>query len=219
VQISRSTLLWYVVPILLFFLLSLAFFLRPIDLSKTTLEHDSDPLTPNVQLQLSAGEVYAYESNLSGSLSNTIYSVAGLAGGCMAVRAEVSNQEIRASSDFCIDVRTGEIRNSDVPPDFFQPWMLSLDEGFSWTSRTRIVYPPPIELEDVTNLSISVEGLGLFRGRPSFKVRALTLRTIDGKQAAKLEHVLWIDSEKRVLLGSSSSLLEVRLVSAPFDLE
>ena len=138
--------IWYVVPILLFFLVSFAFFLKPVDLSKTTLEHKTDPLTPNTVLQLVSGEVYAYEYNLSGELSHSIYTVTGFLGGCMGVRAEASNAGAQVSSDFCLDVESGEITRSDFPLDFFQPWMLTLPANLFWSSETIIVTPSPIEL-------------------------------------------------------------------------
>ncbi|RLG19980.1 hypothetical protein DRN67_01220 [Candidatus Micrarchaeota archaeon] len=218
-RISRSTLIWYIVPILLFFIIAFAFFSQPIDLSQTKLETEEDPLTPNVQLQLLPGEVYRYEYNLSGELSNVTYSVMGLSNDCMNVHADASNSELQAETDLCVYVSTGQVKNSSLSLDISQPWMLALEEGFVWNSETRIIYPDPVELEDITRLTIQFLGVETYRGREAFKVRASTERIITGSAPATIEHILWVDKQKRVLLGSEAAVFKIRLLSAPFEFD
>ena len=219
VRISKSTILWYVVPILLFFAIVLLFFTKPVDLTKTQFNRTAEPLTPNIQLQLSTGEVYAYEYNISGVQANITYTVLSPLGDCMVVRAEAVADNNLASSTVCLNFATGELRVNELATDFSQPWMLSLSDNFSWHATNRILYPPPIEFDDVTVNSVTVLGRATFRGRPAFKVRSVSVRTINGEQASRLESDLWVDEQKRVLLGSESKLFMITLVSAPFPLE
>ncbi|VVC03327.1 Uncharacterised protein [Candidatus Burarchaeum australiense] len=217
-HISRSTILWYVVPILAFFIIVIAFFSTPLDLSKVSLNYTARPLSPNVQLQLLPGETYVYEYDLGGKPSNATYSVLGLAGNCMRVSATATGEDAPEAASICIDLRTGQAQDSGLTVDFFQPWMLSLHDNFSWGSASRIVYPKPVEMEDVTNVTVTVVGRGTFRGRDAFKVRATSVRVINGAASDSLEFMLWVDAQKRVLLASDSPPFHIKLVSAPFEL-
>ncbi|MDO8340125.1 MAG: hypothetical protein Q7T16_05725 [Candidatus Burarchaeum sp.] len=217
-HISKTTLLWYIVPIVLFFAVVLLFFTKPVDITKTTLNFSAEPLSPNVGLQLMPGEKYIYEYKLSGVQANITYTVLGLFGDCMGVRADAAAVEAAASSSVCINMETGAVRANELATDFFQPWMLSLSDNFSWRSTSRITYPPPIEFDDATLRTISALGREEFRGRPAFKVRSVSMRVINGETANILEADMWVDEEKRVLLGSESELFTIVLISAPFPL-
>jgi len=214
-HISRSTFLWYGIPILAFFLITLIFFSQPFDLSKIEQERTVDPLTPNTVLQLNAGETYVYLYNLSGILSNVTYMVLDLSETCTRVRVIVAGPDAPSSFDLCLNPQTG-LADSALAPDFSLPWMLSLEEDFTWRATTRIIYPDPVELIDVTELTLTVLGEETYFGRRAFKVRERTVRTIDGEPEASLDHILWVDYEKRILLGSESIMFSIHLLSAPF---
>ena len=217
-RITKSTILWYVVPILLFFAIVLLFFTKPIDLTKTTMNYSAGKLVSNTPLQLAAGEAYKYEYNISGQLANITYEVVGPAGSCMQVRATATGAEDSASTALCIGLLTGDLGQNPLAGDFFQPWMLSAAEGFSWSSTTRIVYPEPIELDDSSTHTVFVITTEAFRGRQAFRVRSTSVRTINGERSGSLESILWVDKQKRVLLGAESELFTISLISAPFPL-
>ncbi len=206
------------VPIIVFFAVVLLFFTKPVDITTTTLNNTADSLTPNVRLQLLPGEKYGYTYKMSGVEANITYTMIGLVGDCVGVRADASAAQEFASSTVCINMETGEVRANELSADFFQPWMLSLRDGFSWNSTSRITYPPPLEFNDATLRTVSVLGREDFRGRPAFKVRSISTRIINGQTANVLEADLWVDEEKRVLLGSESKLFTIELISAPFPL-
>jgi len=203
---------------LLFFAIVLLFFTKPVDITKTTLNYTAEPLSPNMRLQLMPGEKYIYAYKLSGVQANITYAVLSLLGDCMGVRAEAISGEELVASTVCINMETGEVRANELATDFFQPWMLSLRDNFSWHSTSRINYPPPIEFDDATLRTVSALGREEFRGRPAFKVRSISTRMINGETANILEADMWVDEEKRVLLGSESKIFTIELVSAPFPL-
>jgi len=219
-SISRSTVLWYVVPIAAFFIAALLFFGTSFDYTKVRSERFGVAPPPNTPLQLKAGESYAYAYNISGVLLTSTYQVAGMAGSCMLVRGTVATANGSASASACLYLSNGSALNENNTLDFFQDWMLSLSDNWTWQSGMRIIYPKPVDFEDITTTSYSVAGTEKKFGRDSFRILASTRRVMQNQTIESFSHVMWVDSEKRVLLAieSEEGGFSGRITSAPFEL-
>jgi hypothetical protein len=216
-SISRDTFLWYVVPIVLFFTIALIFFSRPINLSDARLERFSDPLSPDIPLQLHEGESYSYKYEIGGANLSGTYTVSSSLGGCTLVRGNAVYNGQPAELSACVYPDNGSFSDPNQELDFFQPWMLALKPGFNWTAGARIVYGTS-GVEDVTTTRYAFVMPDTHLGRPAFKVIATTDRIFQGQSMAHAERTLWIDIEKRVLLESISTDFSVRITSAPFTI-
>jgi hypothetical protein len=217
---SRSTLLWYVVPILAFFAAALLFFGTSFDYANVHTERFGIAPAPNTALQLKPGERYAYSYNISGIMLASSYQVVGMSGSCMLVRGVISSANGSASASACIYPSNGTALSENNTLDFFQDWMLSLSENWSWSAGMRIVYPKPIDLQDVTITKYVVLAREKKFGHDAFKISASTTRTVQNTTTESSGHLLWVDSEKRVLLAieSKDGALSGRITAAPFDL-
>ncbi|MFA6035689.1 MAG: hypothetical protein WC759_01910 [Candidatus Micrarchaeia archaeon] len=218
--LSRSTILWYIVPIFAFFAAALLFFGTSFDYKQVHTERFGIAPAPNTPLQLKPGERYAYAYNISGIMLASSYQVVGLSGNCMLVRGIISSANGSASASACVYPSNGTAVNENNTLDFFQDWMLSLSENWSWSAGMRIVYPKPIDLQDVTITKYAVLAKEKKFGRDAFKISASTQRTVQNATTESSGHLLWVDSEKRVLLAieSKDGALSGRIASAPFDL-
>jgi hypothetical protein len=194
---------------------------------KPSTSYYSEPLILASALQLLPGENYTYEINdPSLGIVTMQNEVKGRSDGCLVVETKAGENSI----PFCLEEQTGEPRlpqgqdnRAGVGPQFFQPWMLALKDGWSWRTSANSTVEFMGASETIASSAVyRVAGRGPSRGREAFKVAidVSVKRISDGKEYSHAEttQVVWIDAKKRVLLYAASGNSTIALVGAPFPL-
>ena len=102
---------------------------------------------------------------------------------------------------------------------FYSPWMLYLRENFSWKlNRTITFYPTNITQK--SPLLFEVKNITRLYGRDAYVVQASKLSSnsffVDDFFA---NSTYFVDAQNRILLGAQSQGAQIRLISAPFELD
>ncbi len=191
------------------------------------------PLVPVTGLKLAPGEKYVYElfdQSLGKVRLNS--TVKERAQGCIVVEADSNGVTV----PFCLDELTGEPKVQQGPdqqapgqqagivPQFTQPWMLALTENWTWGNGMNTTVEWMGSVESIESSSTyRVAAIGKVKGRMAFKViiDSTVRRVSNGKgfPAENWTQVVWVDSEKRVLLYAGLLNGHIELVEAPFKVE
>ncbi|MCX6778392.1 MAG: hypothetical protein NT157_05935 [Candidatus Micrarchaeota archaeon] len=212
-----------IVAIALFIVFVAYFVAQPVEEPKMAVWQEE--LSPNAELQLSEGSVYAYRYLSNGQIiANVTHTIMETEGGCTRVISDASGYVVSS----CVDTGTGLLRQLqaggaqvNATLDFVQPWMLSLREGWSWRAETNITLGA-IGMGERTTVRYRVASVERVMGRGAFRVEIEAKSVFfasSGEAEPSVENqTLWVDSEKRVLLRAVQGDNEIELVSAPFAL-
>jgi len=229
---SRSTLLWYGVPIGIFlFALLYVFLTTRVDLSSPTIASSSSfPLIPKLPLQLAAGEKYSYSYSFFGEPATSTYTITALQPPCAYVEGSFTSNFTNFNVRACIDMNNGSVRSLRVLDEsgkqqqangtleFVQPFMLALDENWRWHQNTSVVFDARLGIGENDVATYESGLLTAYRGRRAFNVTVTSERYVRGSLLARTTQTLYVDQEKRVLLLADSPEVRIELVSAPFNL-
>lgn len=182
------------------------------------LSEESEVLEPTGDLNILPGERYEYLV-LAGGQRQYVSLRAKQVNSCPGIVLEDAKNQFQ----LCI-LRSGFYSNSSQylgssSFPFYVPWMLYLHDGFFWRfNRTMTVYPPNIT-ERAGFLFEVLNTTSIF-GRDAYEVHSSQLSGspffVSGSPS---NSVYFVDVEKRVLLKAQSGSAEIRIVSAPFELE
>ena len=214
-----------------FIILVIAFFLMTPDMTKLSVVVSEAPLEPNVPLQLKQGEEYTYSEiyhyeNASQPVQTTFRVLGGR--DCVLVKGKLANQSAAEISG-CLDPVTGktekivltqgeETRELNGTLGFFQPWMLSIEENWTWQMNVskKIENVGVLETEVWDYAEIGEEKV---KGRDTYKVELNVTGIAGNKVIDFVRQVIWVDKEKRIIVKAESDISETELVSAPFPLD
>ncbi len=212
-----------VLSFLIVVIFSCAVFFYPLDLSFKQ-EERTEPLVKTASLQLTPGEKYAYAYTFANNSFTTQYDVIRTIGGCTLVSSTSSN--ISARVEACIKPDgtlyyakvVGEGKEFNLTAlDFFQEWMLALNENWAW-SREIIQKNEQLAMNQSTKFDFKVTGVKEFKGRKAFTVQVTTSSIINGEKQSGSTQEWVVDYEKRILLSSQIYGGNIELVEAPFAL-
>lgn len=223
---------WVLVIVSVIFIVFLAFiFMQPGP--ERTSSIFREPLIPVVGIKLLPGEkyVYSFGDDRLGKMK-IVQEVGARGNGCILVSTNVQNMSV----PFCLDEKTGEPRTTgqtaggasiavtSASPDFMQPWMLALTDGWSWRLGVNTTVMMMGSNETIEALSVyKVAARTNVKGRDSFKVTIETSmrRVSNGKayESSNRTETVWIDADKRVLLYAVSNGVATELIEAPFKVE
>lgn len=160
-----------------------------------------EPLEKNTRLQLRPGEVYSYTYAMNGTSTDISFGIFE-GRGCTGIRMlETGN-----ASGICVDEQGLEKNGSDSAYSdpsivMFKPWMLALEDGWTWNNSMYISYDGGEEF--VSETRYRVIRMENFSGRDSF--------LIEIKSGEGIAEYDWVDSEKRILLKAIGEGYEVGL--------
>jgi hypothetical protein len=158
------------------------------------------PLNKTVSLQLSPGESYYYNYTVGNESANLTYAV--IAGyNCTAIMLIESQEAICLNEEGNDRTKMNSSFNT-TRMILFKPWMLALDEDWSWNLTTYTRIDTYEKLLDSTNYSVA--RTETYKGRESFVVR------MSGEEGDYVWQ--WIDKDKRILLREIGPGYEVELV-------
>jgi len=168
----------------------------------------AEPLRKNAALNLSPGEVYAYNYSLAGGSALVSFEVGNRFGNCVIVRSSPGGME------GCI-AGNGTLLYGNLPRGFFEEWMLALAENWSWEVREEreIAW---LGLSETQLTRYVVTEVGERKGRRAFHV-VVSVSYISSN-ATFQESEAWVDAEKRVLMELDSGALKIELIQAPFPI-
>lgn len=165
------------------------------------------PIKKIKQFALKAGEEYTYMYKIGSNTTNITYRM--LQGpGCIFIDI-VEAEEV----PLCVDAWGNDANASNITlaaPFLtpFRPWMLAVDDGWSWSAWGEVsVGGHTIR---VSEINFSVLWKEKIYGRDAYKV----VMYENGGQT-----FIWVDDEQRILLREIGPAYEVALVNAPFPLE
>ncbi|MFH1447598.1 MAG: hypothetical protein ABIG39_01935 [Candidatus Micrarchaeota archaeon] len=184
-----------------------------------------EPLIPLTSLRVLPEETYAYVLRSPGMADIPITNhVKERKGRCMVIITMSQNMTF----PFCLDVETGDsLTSSGDPapsPEFSQPWMLALKEGWTWKVSSNTTVEMMGMRETMHGSSeYRVAAIGSMKGRSAYKVIIETTITRindgDNYESSKRTEVIWVDTEKLVMIYGTSGESVLELIDAPFDLE
>ncbi len=198
-----------------YFLMSLGIFLVIVIFGgiifKPNLPNDvivkEDPLIKNTELAIKPGEIYVYNYDINNT-NNTLTFMIKTGSNCTFIQVKES---VNATGS-CIDKNGNDKKGGNVSLEvgyisMFKPWMLAVHGSWHWNARMTVdVAGSEIELKNISFDTVDEERI---LGRESFVVEI----TSDNLHIAT-----WIDKEKRILLKEKGNDYEIKLVSAPFEL-
>ncbi|MCX8197295.1 MAG: hypothetical protein N3G80_03205 [Candidatus Micrarchaeota archaeon] len=169
-----------------------------------------EPLSPKTPLLLLPGEKYVYEVSYEDQKINISYEISS-SPSCSGVVVTEQSQESRISYCFSKDGQLEEIAPASSSPAIhsillYSPWMLSVDENFSWSSNFSL-NAGSIKLD--IPMRFEYASSDLVAGRKAYTVKV----SVPGS----VPLVFQIDAQKRVPLFIYSDF-SARLVQAPFEL-
>lgn len=163
--------------------------------------YSEEPLEKNEKLQILPGEIYVYAYKMNDSEVNATYYVFE-GKGCTRIRfMESVNISETCLDEFGMDgPNNASLNNSQIV--FFKPWMLALEEGWTWNSKVYINYSG--NLHEIASLDYRVVRMDEYANRTAFVVEI--------KSGNQTEYE-WIDSEKRIMLKILGQDYEVNIKS------
>ena len=211
---------------------------------------ESENLSSSAGPRFASGEEYGYELRFSEAVVNASVGIDGIDGeaGCLRAVRNVSGMANASPLEACYSAMNGSaayfsvLSNGEwkrMPPEsyagepvmfFYEPWMLSLREGWSGALNvTTRLSPGAIEV-----VSMSHRGANSYRflRRENYSGRAALVAEVvsqeleisDGGEnvTSKTRRTVWVDEEKRVVLRetyeTNGETVEKVLVRAPFRL-
>ncbi|MBU0586718.1 hypothetical protein KJ780_04335 [Candidatus Micrarchaeota archaeon] len=97
-----------------------------------------------------------------------------------------------------------------TPFFFFSPWMLALNENFTWSSNT----VNSLSGETIAVFSVNVIGEENILGREAFIVQTLNSDFLRNSTSR-----IWVDKKLRIVLKAEEANSIVELIQAPFPLQ
>lgn len=170
---------------------------------------EESPLILNSRLSLTPSEKYVYEISFGDGKNKTlifydIYNKPNCEGVVISEVAEFNKNEI------CV-LPNGSVQGS-IPENsiflIFSQWMLAVSENFSY-SVNYTYYNSYLPTKVTFRSNITYLGKEKFLGREAFKLR---------ENSNFINGTLYVDQEKRILLGLTSEFISVRLLKAPFEI-
>jgi len=196
---------------------------------------------------LAAGEEYAYELQIAGNSTEVTVKIEGMdsawGAGCVRAVRNVSGMPALAACYFEANGSAAyfEIEHDGVwarmPPEtyaadpvmiFYEPWMLSLRDGWSGSlNKTSRLPPGVVEVRSYASRQASYYRFlrrESYSGRPALVAEAVSreLEISGGVETviSETRRTVWVDEEKRVVLGETYEIGGVvakkTLVRAPF---
>lgn len=166
------------------------------------------PLEKNTKLQIKPGETYRYAYVMNQSGLNMTYSTGSGTDCTLIVLMESVNH-----SEICIDedgMDEGGSNATYTNPAvlLFKPWMLALDDGWSWNTSMYMEFDNDEHyLMDVNYRVLRTDN---YRGRLAYVVEI--------SSPGGPEEIQWIDAERRVLLKTLGPSYELVMVEGiPLD--
>lgn len=197
----KSNIMLIATVLILFLFIAMAAVMFQPSLQNPTVIFKEAPLQKNTQLQLQPGEEYQYSYMFNGTAVNITYAV--LEGdNCTRVVVEESVND----SETCLDNWGNDFTHSNATFDnpsilLFKPWMLALDDGWTWNNSMYIVYGGAEQ--HISDTYYKVVRMENYSGRMSYVVEV-----IPDSGSAEYD---WIDAQKRVLLKIEGDGYEVLL--------
>jgi len=220
----------------------LFWFLSPSFLPKPSWEYSiiQSPLVKNTPLQLHAGDYLVYIASFNGQNQPARLDLS-LRSGCRGVfmvdssaQAQLSalgaGQNVPLSSySVCLGMDgnernpAGEIVGNNVSFSnlswpYFQPWMLALQDNWTWSINTALRIQP-YDLSYPQKMSYRVLGRSAVFGREAFVVE-ISPEGGYGQDGSGLQTnqpaTMFVDVQKRVLLRADYSNLSIELTDASF---
>lgn len=160
------------------------------------------PLHKNTGLQLRSGETYSYVYKTANSTMEMTYEVSD-GPGCTLI----SIAEAQGSASVCLDSfgeRVGGPEQGFGDPTvlLFKPWMLALNDSWSWNSSLYLSFGES-ESEHISDIGYRVVRRETYMDRDSFLVE---VRADMGEPEYQ-----WVDAEKRISLRIIGEGYEVTL--------
>ncbi|MEM3399420.1 MAG: hypothetical protein QXP42_01170 [Candidatus Micrarchaeia archaeon] len=191
------------------------FLLFPYDYSKEIkMEVKMAPLKKVAKFSPPKGH-YAYEMRVLNSSSRVEFDVLDK-GICTPISGKLTGEGQNVSFWACVyeDGKYDGVNVGGVPIntslDFFQEWMLAVDDGWRWQVNITTKY------ERLGNELVDVVDYGAteitFKGRSAYDVR-ITMNTARG--GARTEKAI-IDKESRLVLERRNEYVSIVLIEAPF---
>ncbi|MEM2963478.1 MAG: hypothetical protein QXW70_00380 [Candidatus Anstonellales archaeon] len=173
---------------------------------KITSNFESVPLSEVTSLQLTGGESYSYLQRSAGKTIVFNYTVKG-SFGCLLVDLHIQNLSFNVG---CFDKKGRNLAQNQTFLDYvmFDRWMLSVKPGWSW-SRNLTSRIEPLGLRSLTHYTYNYVNEEKKFGRNAYKVK-VSVNPGDN------DYLLWIDSQKRVLLAMEGKNLSVEILSSDF---
>ena len=173
------------------------------------------PLLKNAALSLAVGEQYAYEMSLDGTKQTVYYSVKKTSS-CLGTF--ILENDLDQTQALCLSATGNPIgdetqSNSTLGNSsmlLFSPWMLAVSDNFNWKVE-QIFSAGTAEFSIPTYFSSL--GRKKIAGRDAYKIE------IQSDVAAPGSNIMYIDSQKRILLSANIQNITVKLVRAPFALD
>lgn len=171
-----------------------------LETARTTISEE--PLEKNSMLMLRSGESYVYEYRMQNSTFNMTFNVRD-AGQCTVIGIAEA-----AGSQSCVDEWGNDPTGANTTLAnpmmiIFKPWMLAVEDGWSWGATMRMNYED--YEKDVMETRYSVVRTETFGGRRAYVVKISAGEGTDT--------FLWVDAVKRILLREMGQGYEVVLVS------
>ncbi len=185
----------------IFIYVSSGLFSRGLDNPRIT--YHEPPLSKNAAFQLGPGEQYVYEYDSNDTSANITFTTFP-GDGCVGIAV----LENRNSTPDCVysDGRdSGGFNSALTDPSMilFKPWMLALQEGWTWNNSMYLTF-------DAGERYISDTNYRVVRTDTYMNRTAFIVEIRSGAGPAEYD---WVDSEKRILLRSTGEGYDVRLVS------
>ena len=196
---------------------------------------EEGPLLKNSGLKIYEGESFRYVLKTNSS-SSEIFLGAGLRSECPGIYLSdltrygggapiIENNGVCLGKDGVERDKKGQklgnnMSFSNLTWPYFQPWMLALDENFTWNANLSM-FIEPYNLSQTQQIKWKVTGTKKYLGRDSYEVIVQGGDTI-GNSAIDLGFglnspiTLIIDEERRILLFMQEGDLNISLISAPF---
>lgn len=160
------------------------------------------PLIKNAGFQLQPGEQYVYAYLLNGTSANITYAVYPGQGCTYIVTVENVNGTPVCVGPDGTDSGGYNTTLSDPAVLIFKPWMLALENGWSWNSSMYLVFNGGDK--HVSDTYYRVVRNDTYMNRSVFIVEV--------KSSGGPSDYEWIDAQKRILLRETGAGYEVRLI-------
>ncbi len=183
-------------------LLAIGAFLMSPALGNPTVVYIEAPLHKNTYFQPVPGETYVYTVTMGNSTTNATYEIVP-GDGCTGIRLMESVNMSGACVDrFGMDKSGFNTTVGNPPLIMFQPWMLALQDDWTWNSTTYLSFNGG--LEEVSQNTYRVMRLEDYNGTQAYVVE---LRS--DNESPDYE---WVDAQKRILLKMTGDGYNIDLV-------
>ncbi len=211
---------------------------------------ESENLSSSAGPRFASGEEYGYKLRFGGAAVNASVGIGGIDGeaGCLRAVRNISGLANASPLEACYSTANGSaayfsvLSNGEwkrMPPEtyaaepvmiFYEPWMLSLREGWSGALNVTMKLSPGaievVRMEQRSANSYRFLRRENYSGRAALVAEAVSreLEISDGGEnvTGETRRTVWVDEEKRVVLkdtyDSNGETVEEVLVRAPFRL-